>query len=305
MPAPIVLFIYNRPEHTRRTLESLAANPLAAASELFVFADGAKTAATETERKGIDAARSVVREKSWCKTVVMTESETNKGLARSVIEGVTQIVNRYGTVIVLEDDLVLSRHFLQFINDGLEMYAGMPNVYSINGYMFPIETALQHSVLLPYTSTWGWGTWKEKWQIIDLEMRQKEAIATNLYLRRRFNLADYDYTSMLGYGNNSWGIRWYYSVFKRNGLCVFPAKSLVQNNGFDGSGENCGDGNFVQSGLDQAIEIVKSEEIDLEFYNQYINYFIQKKSTPTDAFRPVLKRLKASIETYMGATRIK
>jgi len=195
MFAPIVLFVYNRPWHTRQTLEALAANFLADQSELFVFADGPKPEASRNDLDKIQEVRKIVKEKPWCKNVQLIESEVNKGLAQSVITGVTQIINQYGCIIVLEDDLIISPWFLTYMNEGLELYQTASNVYSINGYMFPIETDRTDTVLLPYTSTWGWGTWKNKWKTFDFGMSLKEQIILNTHLKARFNLADYDYSS--------------------------------------------------------------------------------------------------------------
>jgi len=277
--APIVLFAYNRPEHTRLTLSALSDNYLANESELIVFCDGPKYGATDAELKQIEAVRSVVKEKKWCWKVQIFESKTNKGLAPSVIEGINSIVNQYGKIIVLEDDLITSPWFLTYMNEGLLLYCDHSNVYSINGYMFPIITNRTDSVLLPYTSTWGWGTWKNKWTAFTFNMDFKEEIKLNPYLKSRFNMADYDYSSMLNFGNNSWGIRWYYSVFIRNGLGLFPTKSLIQNIGFDGSGENC---SSTQKSsvlfIDRIINNEIHKTIDMLFISKYLNYFQNEKS---------------------------
>ena len=129
--APIILFIYNRPDHTRQTLEALSANTLAQESDLFIFADGAKENATSVQLEKIRETREVARSKSWCKSVTVIESEKNKGLAASIISGVTEIANKYGKVIVLEDDIVTGKYFLEFMNDALEKYAGEKKVWHI------------------------------------------------------------------------------------------------------------------------------------------------------------------------------
>lgn len=274
--APIVLFVYNRPEHTRQTLLALQENHLANESELIVFSDGSKKDASVNEIQQIIAVRNVIRERKWCKNIQIVESETNKGLAQSVIDGVTKIVNKHGKIIVLEDDLITSPWFLTYMNEGLEMYENNGNVYSINGFMFPIEFQEFGTVLLPFTSTWGWATWKDKWNIFDFEMNQKEFVFTNQNIKRRFNLSDYDFSAMLGFGNNSWGIRWYFSVFKRNGLGLFPTTTLVKNIGFDGSGINCGINQDNHNFKISKIPLIRKESIDLNIYSSYLEHFAHK-----------------------------
>ncbi len=277
--APIVLFVYNRPQHTAMTLKSLAENPLAKDSVLYVFADGPKTEATTEDKNKIKETRALFKDLSGFKEVVLTEKEKNEGLAASVIAGVTKTINRHGAVIVVEDDLVVSPHFLDFMNDALNLYKNFPNVYSVTGFMFPIESKLEKTVLLPYISTWGWATWKSKWEAMDTNMPDKALIKQNPFLLSRFNLADYDYAGMLDLTNKSWGIKWYYSIFIRNGLSVFPTRSLVSNIGFDGSGENCiADENDVAFPPGAPLKVSPETTIDLSFYNDFLNYFSNPKS---------------------------
>jgi hypothetical protein len=289
--APIIIFVYNRPEHTRLTLEALSNNELANESDLFIFADGEKEKTDKTEKDNVKEVRKLIREKKWCKNVTIIESEHNKGLAKSIIEGVTETVNKYDRVIVLEDDLITSPYFLKFMNENLELFKSHQYVYSVNGYMFPITTDKKENILLPYTSTWGWATWKEKWAVFEYEMPQKNLIINNKFLTQRFNLADYPYTSMLNAGNNSWGIRWYYHVFIRNGLGVFPTISLVQNIGFDGTGVNHTKTTKQKQTLSSnVIKSKQKETICLEFYNNYLSYFINKKSTLKSSYEKFLSK---------------
>ena len=286
--APVVLFVYNRPSHTGQCLDSLLKNPLADQSILYIYADGPKENSTEEQLAKINEVRKVIRGKKWCKEVHIIESATNKGLANLItdqgassnfiIDTVTDIVNRHGKIIVLEDDLVLSEYFLNYMNEGLTIYETCSNIYSINGYMFPVKFKELKTVLMPYTSSWGWATWKDRWAVFDYEMNQKKNIADNPFLRQRFNLGDYDYASMLDYDKNHWDIRWYYSVFIRNGLCVFPTQTMVKNTGFDGSGthhkaESEQDLNILTNII---IPVKIDSEIDLEFYSLYLNYFKDK-----------------------------
>ncbi len=296
--APIVLFVFNRPWHTRQTLEALSQNELAAESDLYIFSDGAKESGTENNVQLVEEVRKVIREKKWCGTVHIFESNENKGLAKSVIDGVTQIVNQYKKIIVLEDDLVSSPFFLRYMNNGLDLYEKSFNVYSVNGYMFPIETNKNESILLPYTSSWGWATWADKWASFRTEMPNKDVLVYNPFLKSRFNIADYPYTSMLDAGSNSWGIRWYYCVFSRNGLGVFPTQSLIYNAGFDGSGINyTSKKKIAQTVSDNPITVVYDEIIDLIFFGKYLLHFqAEKESIGTKVLRKIMKTVRGAFK---------
>jgi hypothetical protein len=270
--APIVLFVYNRPEHTRRTLESLHSNELAAQSTLYVFADGPKSDATGEQLEQIKLTRNVIKEKKWCASVIIHEADRNKGLANSIIEGVSEVVERHGRTIVLEDDLLLSPFFLAYMNECLDAYAGSDNVYSVNGYMFPVEDKRNDAVLLPYSFSWGWGTWADKWKCFEREPAAIKTIQDNTHLRKRFNLGDYDYASMLD-NKGSWAIRWYYSIFVRNGLSLFPTLSLVENIGLDGSGTNCDTMDISVFKAKSTVQVKKESTIDMEMWSKLTAYF--------------------------------
>jgi len=277
--APVVLFVYNRPLHTEQALRSLQKNALAKETVLYVFADGPKEHATAEDKKNIRETRTLFKELSGFKHVIVFEKEKNQGLAASVVAGVTEIVNKHGQVIVLEDDLLVSPHFLDFMNRGLYLYQDSPNVYSVTGFMFPVGGVEAKTVLLPYISTWGWATWKSKWEIFDTHMPDKAMIKHNPFLLSRFNLADYNYAGMLDLGNKSWGIKWYFSVFIRNGLSVFPTQTLVNNIGFDGSGENCvAEDSDTSFPLSEQIMVSHESTINLVFYSSFLNYFSNPKS---------------------------
>ncbi len=290
--APIALFVYNRPSHTLQALQSLQQNSLANQSILYIYADGKKSSATVADNIAIDETRKIIKSQLWCKEVIIIESEENKGLANSVIKGVTEVINKHGKIIVLEDDLLLSQHFLQYMNEALDVYSNTENVYSVNAYMFPITLKEHTTFLLPYTSTWGWGTWKNKWETFNPIINELdiETIKGNLHLKSRFNLADYDYTSMLNSGNNSWGIKWYFCVFLKNGLNVFPTQTLVKNIGFDGTGVNYISAQEVKTlfKITNKVEVKLENNLNLNFYNQYLLFFSQPQKN-------LLKKIKNKI----------
>lgn len=287
---PVVLFVYNRPNHTKQTIESLKKNKLSVETILYVIADGPKANATIEDKKNINETRQLFKTLTGFKQIIIIEKEKNEGLASSVISGVTEIINKHGKVIVLEDDLLLSPFFLDYMNQGLSIYKDVSNVYSINAYMFPIETNKIDTFLSPLaTSSWGWATWANKWAVFEKNIQYKEIIRSHPYIRQRFNFSDYNYADTLEM-RSSWAIKWYYSVFIRNGLGVFPTRSLVQNIGFDGSGTH-GINTFNEPDLFQeAIKVEKKLVIDIENYAKMLDFFKEKKTSIFSSITKIIKK---------------
>lgn len=239
--APIILFVYNRPDHTRQTVEALKKNILAKESKLFVFSDGPKDI---SDASSVEQVREYVRGITGFESVTVIAREQNWGLAKSIIEGVSEIVRTYRRVIVLEDDIVTSRYFLSYMNDALEFYRDEEKVMHISGYMFPVRKALPATFFYNATSCWGWATWERAWQYFNPDARE---LLDQLYEHgqlRRFNVDNsYDFLAQLKANAegrlNTWAIKWHTSVFLKDGLCLHPGSSLVQNIGFDASGEHC------------------------------------------------------------------
>jgi hypothetical protein len=237
--APIVLFVYNRPWHTRQTVEALQKNELARESELFIFSDGPRS---ENDKKNVQAVREYIKTITGFRSIRIIDRERNLGLAQSIISGVTEIVNRYGRIIVLEDDLIVSRYFLDYMNTALNWFEKDERVMSVSGYMFPIEIQVDtDSVFMPFITSWGWATWKRAWDSLDSNMESYASLKKDSTLRRRFDLNNsYFYFRILKAQIqrkiDSWAIRWYLSVFMLQGLTLFPVRSLVQNIGFDNTG---------------------------------------------------------------------
>ena len=237
--APIALFIYKRPEHTRRTISSLQKCVGFAESPVFVFADGA---AHPRDLRAVQETRALARSLLEGRADFL-ERETNLGVDRSVIAGVTQLCDQFGRVVVLEDDDVVSPLFLQFLNRGLRQYKDEPRVMQVSGYMFDVpQLRLQNeAVFLPLTTTLGWATWKRAWDQFDPAAEGWQARLEDVHVRRRFDLdGRFRYSTMLAQQMKrdvgAWDIRWYYTVFARNGLVLFPPRTLVVNVGIDGSG---------------------------------------------------------------------
>jgi hypothetical protein len=237
--APIVLFVYNRPDHTRRTLAALAANPLASESDLIVYADGPKK---PEHVSAIEQARAVVRAASGFKSVTMIERGHNLGLANSIMGGVSEVLAARGRAIVVEDDLLVAPGFLSFLNAGLERYEHESSVMQISAYSYPVHDETTPQVFfLPMISCWGWATWASAWARFDPSMAFLTNLDRDAGMRRRFNIdGAYDYYGMACQQRNgkvdSWGVRWQLSLFSHAGLVVYPRETLVSNIGVDASG---------------------------------------------------------------------
>jgi hypothetical protein len=256
--APIALFAYNRVVHLRRTIEALRQNAESSVSLLCVFSDAPKT---ERERDAVNAVRQYVRDIDGFAAVHIVEQNENYGLARSIITGVTHVCNEYGRVIVLEDDMVISRYFLRFMNDALERYESDERVISIHGYVYPIERSLPESWFLKAAHCWGWATWRRGWECFEPDGQRLLDELKRRGLSKQFDFdGSYPYTQMLqdqiNGRNNSWAIRWYASAFLQDKLTLYPGRNLVYNTGMDGTGTHCSVTNRFSSGIaDRPIDL--------------------------------------------------
>ena len=240
--APIVLFTYNRPVHTRQTIDTLLKNEYASESDLIIFSDAPKNCVAED---GVRQTRAYLRGITGFRSIKLIERAENMGLAANIIDGVTQVVNEYGRIIVLEDDLLTSPYFLKYMNEALTMYEHADEVISVHGYVYPIKRQLPENFFLIHTDSLGWGTWKDKWVYFNPNGEELLRQLTQKRLLRQFNFdGSYDFTKMLRRQikgeNNSWAIRWYASAFLNNKLSLYPGRSLIFHNGSDGSGTNYG-----------------------------------------------------------------
>lgn len=297
--APIALFTFKRPSHTEQTLRALASNPEFLESPLYIFCDGARH---EGEADAVRATREIAM--NWPhprKTVRL--SERNRGLARSVALGVTELCAAYGRAIVVEDDLVVSRSFLNFLNRALDHYSENERVMQISGHMFPVDFRYEvdDGVFLPFTTSWGWATWQRAWVHFNTEMKGFKEISGDRSVRRRFNIdGSYPYFSMLKNqraGNiDSWAINWHLSVFMKNGLTLYPRQTMVSNEGFDGSGTHCAaDGSVGSATLwskDAEDWKFPGVDIDQAAFSVVACYLKSKNSFFQRARRRIISRLK-------------
>lgn len=277
--APIVLFVYNRPWHTRQTLEALMANEFADVSQLIVYSDGPKDNATVEQLNKIIEVRKLIREKRWCGHVEIFESDKNIGLDASIIAGVTEILNKFDKLIVLEDDLIISEDFLDFMNRSLKLYENEKRVMHIAGHSFPLFRKKNGIYFLKYISPWGWATWADRWKYFEKDA----AILYKKLEQNKVNWTDFN----CGYGNefkslllynivhcqNNWDIRWHTSVYLNNGLSLMPKISLVRNIGFDEYGTHLNIINEILS--NQKIALKNNFEFSPPAFNKKANLKMQ------------------------------
>lgn len=278
--APIILFVYNRPEHTLRTLEALEKNHLADQSTLFVFADGPRLNASLSEVEKIRKTREIVKQKNWCKSIHIYESESNKGLADSIVKGVTEIINQHGRIIVLEDDIVTSRGFLQYMNDALKLYENDERVMHISGYMYPLPSLQDNgTVFLRILSCWGWATWQRAWRHYSEDCSKFLLQLNSPGEIKKFNIEGHApfYVQLQQNATGeirTWAVKWFSSWYFLGGYALFPKTTLVENIGHDGTGVNSGNDNrFHPTSIAHEISVERQEiKVDLKF-NKAIDSF--------------------------------
>ena len=271
MLAPIVLFVYNRLDHTQSVIETLSKNFLAGESELYVFSDAAKS------EKGIDKVNEVrkfIHDISWhhsFKKVSIIEAEKNNGLARSVIGGVTKIIQEYGKVIVVEDDLLLSPYFLNYMNGALDYYQEDKKIWSVSGYSFPMKSLKKysHDVFYSYRGcSWGWATWSDRWETVDWKVKEYEQFIGDQKWIERFNRGGVDLTNMLKMQMegqiDSWAIRWCFSQSNQDMYTVYPRISYLENAGCDGSGVHSSVYDEYYTDMSQCVSKCKFETLEID-----------------------------------------
>ena len=238
--APIILFVYNRPRHLEQSLKALKQNTLAEKSNLFIYSDGSKN---DRDKADVLAVRKIIQGISGFNKLEIIERKRSQGLAKSIHYGVTEVLKEYDKVIVLEDDIISTPDFLTYMNELLEYYQGNEKVFSISGYTFPIKIPVSYQQDLFFShraSSWGWGTWKNRWEKVDWEVSDFNNFIKDKSLTRKFNNGGSDLSKMLKNLKkgkiDSWAIVWSYTHFKNDGYCVYPVKSRIKNIGTDLSG---------------------------------------------------------------------
>lgn len=294
-PACVALFAYARPDHLRRTVESLLANPEAARTPLNIFCDAPKrpehAARVEEVRRYVHTVRGFA-------SVSVIHRPVNFGLARSIIEGVTALLSTHERVIVLEDDLLLSHHFLRYMNDALECYADDDIVASIHGYSYPTRDPLPETFFLRGADCWGWATWRRAWQHFRPDGAALLAELKARQLEREFDLdGSYPFCKMLqdqiAGNNDSWAVRWHASAFLRGMLTLYPGTSLVHNIGNDASGTHGTDSaEFAQSVAQNPLVVSRLPlQVSQAGRAAFIRYFRGQRRTLSSVVRRLVRGL--------------
>lgn len=302
MIAPVVIFVYARPEHTIRTIEALAKNHLANETQVYIYSDAAKN---EKAIKNVEHVREYIDslpERNLFKSVKIFKAESNKGLANSVISGVSEIIKQYGNIIVVEDDLLSSPDFLQYMNDALDFYKEDNEIWSICGYTFNINIPkdYQNEVYLSYRGgSWGWATWKDRWVQVDWKVSDYNQFKSNKKLRDKFNRGGRDMATMLDLQMqgriDSWAIRWCYTQSKLDMLTVYPVVSRIKNIGLDGTGTHSGISSKYDAALSNNSQKCRFDKPNLD--NNIVKSFKDKFGTKFDFFIIAVKRC---IKTMLG-----
>lgn len=279
--APIALFVYQRLDHTKKVVKALEANKESIDSELFIFIDGPKSK-LEYEKS--------VEIENYCNTIEgfrnlhIFKADKNQGLSKAITNGVTQILEKHEETIVVEDDIVVSPSFLEFMNSGLEIYRLDDNVASIHGYVYPVNTQLPETFFIRGADCWGWATWRRAWEKFNSD---------GIYLLNKVQQSkDKEIFDFEGFGgfikmlqdstqgrNDSWAIKWYASAFLEEMHTLYPGKTLVNNIGFDGTGTHSGINKKVSNqkiGYDITIKKIKIEDNE-KARKEFIKYFKSQK----------------------------
>ena len=276
--APIALFVYNRPDHTRRTLKFLQANYLAEESRLYIFADAVKNL---DEEENVNQVLEIIKTADGFKNIKIIKQKKNLGLAQSIINGVSELIETYGKVIVFEDDLLSSPYTLEYFNEALDKYQDEDKLMHISAYMYPLAEAnnLPETFIYRAVHSWGWATWKRAWDhfnpdIDDLIAKFDQQKIKDFSIDGKMNFWKQIKDFKAG-KNNSWAIRWYASVFLNGGLSLNPSKSLIHNIGHDGSGihsnvENTYSVSIHQHAVKEFSKEVKENPIAYEMVKSFL-----------------------------------
>lgn len=290
--APICLFTYNRLKETIRTIEALQNNRLAEESELFIFSDGSKD---EFSKAKVLEVRKYINKVKGFKKVTIFESKVNKGLAKSIIDGVSQIILEYRKVIVLEDDLISAPNFLEFMNEALNFYSDNNKVFSISGFTLDLPSLKRYNKDFYYgyrASSWGWGTWKNRWFDIDWDLKDYDSFINSKNLRKKFQRGGSDLPRMLSNQMegkiDSWAVRWCYNQFKKNQLTVFPSKSKIMSIGFGPEATHTKTTSRFETFLDESMQRKFNFSDEIEMDNNLVREFRAKFSI----YRRLIDRLR-------------
>ncbi|RZG49145.1 glycosyltransferase [Acinetobacter wuhouensis] len=292
--APIVFFVYNRPTHTYKTIEALKNNKLADQSDLIIYSDHAKNIEAVKE---VEQVRNYIYSISGFKSITVIERDRNWGLANSIIDGVTTVVNQYGRIIVLEDDMETSPYFLSYMNDALEYYKDELKVFGITGFAYPVNNEnLPITYFMKDEGCWGWATWSRAWQYFEKDTDYLMQIFTRQMIK------DFNFDNTIDFWNqiilnskgeiNTWAIYWYATIFLKDGLFLHPKDTFVKNIGHDGSGVHCDNTNEFNSSMVEVYEKIFPMEIEVcNIAREEHKIFFSKSS--------IIKRIMRRIHSFL------
>lgn len=306
--APIVLFVYNRPWHTEQTINALLKNKEAKHSNIYIYADGLKSNVSKEQEDNFYKTREYIHTISGFKNVTIFESEQNKGLGKSIIGGVTSILEKHESIIVLEDDIVVSQYFLRFMNESLKRYKEVGKVICINAYNINIDSQIKETTyFLRGGDCQGWATWSRAWKQFNPNAKE---LHDYMIAHKRVQ-KDYTFNGTMYYmellravvegRNDSWAIRWYTSTFINGGLCLYPTKSLTQNIGFGEGATNTtsNDGNDVYTRVEATDEFIEYKPIPIKenkvARKEYESIYKSLNYYPRAQFIKKLKRIIKNI----------
>lgn len=296
--APVAVFAYNRLDKIQKCISALEKCELVEKTTLYIFADGYKG---EKDKAAVEDVHKWIKEysASCFKDVNLVLKEHNCGLANSIISGVTELIDKYGRAIVVEDDLIVSPQFFRYMNEGLDFYQHDDRIWAMASYGYDLKSLREykHDIYVGYrASSWGWATWKDRWETVDWEVKDYEKLQQSLEMQKKFCRGGGDLYPMLQRQmrgeSDSWAIRWNYAASMQDKLTVYPKVGLVSNDGFDGSG--------THSGLhapDAIVEEMNQKSFDVKFENVELDRKITKEFylLHTDTFLKKVKR-NASIK---------
>lgn len=290
---PVALFAYKRVDKLKACIEALENNILVEETELYIFADGAKG---ESDKKQVEEVRQFLHTYiGKFKKVNIFENTCNRGLANSIIYGVTKVIDIAGSVIVVEDDLITSKDFLVYMNGALEFYKDFTEYGSVSAYTYPMPILDEYDKDIYVTrkgECWGWGTWKDRWDKVDWEVKDFIQYKHNINKRNGFESLQHGIDKMLNLQMkgkiDSWAVRWCYYLYNNQLLTVYPKESRTLNIGFDGSGTHCTDSKIYETQIKTDIRKCKFERLT-------INKEIEKKAAVFEKrsfFQIIINKLK-------------
>jgi hypothetical protein len=239
--APVVLFVYNRLNHTKLIISALKKNILAKKTDLYIFSDGYKNS---EDKLKVLSVRNFIQKLNGFNKIIINYNKKNYGLSNSIIKGVSYVLKKHKKAIILEDDILVSKFFLNYMNDSLNMYADNEKVSSISGYVYPIVFKKKfNTFFIKGADCWGWGTWLRSWKNFEKDGNKLLNIIKSRHCEYDLNLSgSFDLLKMLKdqlqKKNDSWAVRWIVSNFLKENYVLYPVKSFVQNIGNDGSGRH-------------------------------------------------------------------